>query len=251
MDEREAIEHLRAGDSRGLEVLVRLHQVQAIRTAYLITRDVALAQDVVQATFLRAYERIDQLDPHRPFAPWFLSSVVHDAIKACMAVRLEQTEASARSDSRRRSRPLSVDAQACAQGGLRLEQRPLQVRLVIWLTMMVRHPARSPLGTQLANIVQAAADKREHVLEARGVRHRPLPAARDVDRRGVREDPARPGVMVGQRCVVGSRDACAEPAIRVDGQAGAQGKRAGSTRLVHLRHHLPVAHDLQRVHRQD
>ena len=82
MDEREAIEHMRQGDIRGLEPLVRTHQVRAIRTAYLITREVALAQDVVQAAFLRAFERIDQLDPSRPFAPWFLTSVLHDAIKA-------------------------------------------------------------------------------------------------------------------------------------------------------------------------
>jgi RNA polymerase sigma-70 factor (ECF subfamily) len=82
MDEREALERMRRGDIAGLEVLVRAHQVRAIRTAYLVTRDVALAQDVVQSAFLRAYERIRQLDPVRPFAPWFLASVLHDAIKA-------------------------------------------------------------------------------------------------------------------------------------------------------------------------
>ena len=82
MDERQAIEHLQRGDIRGLEALVRLHQVRAIRTAYLVTRELPLAQDIVQAAFLRAYERIGQLDPHRPFGPWFLTSVLHDAIKA-------------------------------------------------------------------------------------------------------------------------------------------------------------------------
>jgi len=84
MDEREAIEHMRRRDIRGLELLVRTHQVHAIRAAYLVTRELALAQDVVQTSFLRAYERIDQLDPARPFAPWFLKSVLHEAIKAVM-----------------------------------------------------------------------------------------------------------------------------------------------------------------------
>jgi len=82
MDERDAIEHLRRGDIRGLESLVRTHQVRAIRSAYLVTRDVALAQDIVQAAFARAYERIAQLDPDRPFAPWFVTSVVNAAIRA-------------------------------------------------------------------------------------------------------------------------------------------------------------------------
>src|SRR5438270_12106713 len=82
MDVDEALAQMRRGAIRGLEALVRTHQAHAIRAAYLITREVALAQDIVQTAFLRAYQRIHQLDPTRPFAPWFLTSVVHDAIKA-------------------------------------------------------------------------------------------------------------------------------------------------------------------------
>jgi DNA-directed RNA polymerase specialized sigma24 family protein len=33
---------------------VRLHQTRAVRTAYLVTRDVAVAEDIVQSAFLRA-----------------------------------------------------------------------------------------------------------------------------------------------------------------------------------------------------
>ena len=82
MEEQEAVARLKGGDIGGLEALVRKHQVQAVRTAYLITRDRALAEDIVQAAFLRAYERIGQFDTGRPFGPWFLRSVVNDAVKA-------------------------------------------------------------------------------------------------------------------------------------------------------------------------
>jgi RNA polymerase sigma-70 factor (ECF subfamily) len=82
MEEREAIARLKRGDIGGLEALVHKYQVRAVRTAYLITRDRALAEDIVQAAFLRAYERIGQFDTGRPFGPWFLRSVVNDAIKA-------------------------------------------------------------------------------------------------------------------------------------------------------------------------
>ena len=82
MEEQEAIARLKRGDIGGLEALVRQYQVQAVRTAYLITRDRALAEDIVQAAFLRAYERIGQFDAGRPFGPWFLRSVVNDAVKA-------------------------------------------------------------------------------------------------------------------------------------------------------------------------
>lgn len=81
MEESEAIAQLKRGDINGLETLVYAYQVQAVRTAYLITHDRTLAEDIVQAAFLRAYERIAQFDATRPFGPWFLRSVVYDAIK--------------------------------------------------------------------------------------------------------------------------------------------------------------------------
>ena len=82
MEEQKAIARLKRGDISGLEALVRKYQVQAVRAAYLIIRDRALAEDIVQAAFLRAYERIGQFDAGRPFGPWFLRSVVNDALKA-------------------------------------------------------------------------------------------------------------------------------------------------------------------------
>jgi RNA polymerase sigma-70 factor, ECF subfamily len=81
MDEAYAIHRLQAGDMAGLEYLVRSYQVQAVRAAYLIVRDSALAQDVVQSAFIRASDRIRQFDANRPFGPWFLKSVVNDSLK--------------------------------------------------------------------------------------------------------------------------------------------------------------------------
>lgn len=85
MTEREAIEQLKRGECAGLEFLVRLYQVRAVRAAYLVTRDRALAEDVVQAAFLKVYQRIGQFDATREFGPWFFTSVVHDAVKAARA----------------------------------------------------------------------------------------------------------------------------------------------------------------------
>jgi RNA polymerase sigma-70 factor (ECF subfamily) len=89
MDERRAIEILKKGDVGGLEVLVRTHQTRAVRAAYLILRDRALAEDVVQAAFVRTYEKIETFDESRPFGPWFVKVVVNDAIRA--ATRRERT----------------------------------------------------------------------------------------------------------------------------------------------------------------
>lgn len=81
MDEAQAIARLKRGDIGGLELLVRKYQVPATRAADLIVRDRALADDIVQTAFLRVYERIEQFDASRPFAPWFLRMVVNDALK--------------------------------------------------------------------------------------------------------------------------------------------------------------------------
>lgn len=87
MDEQEAIALLKQGDIGGLEALVALYQLRAVRAAYLVTRDPALAEDIVQAAFIRAYERIAQFDAARPFGPWFLRSVVNDAVKSATRQR--------------------------------------------------------------------------------------------------------------------------------------------------------------------
>jgi RNA polymerase sigma-70 factor (ECF subfamily) len=82
LHESEAIERVKQGDIQGLAVLVSLYHVRAFKAACLITRNPQMAEDVVQAAFLKAYERISQLINDSSFGPWFLRSVVRDAIKA-------------------------------------------------------------------------------------------------------------------------------------------------------------------------
>ena len=80
MDERQAVERLKRGDAGGLELLVRRYHTRAARAAYLVVRDSALAEDVAQGAFVRAYERIGGFDAERPFGPWFMRVVVNDAV---------------------------------------------------------------------------------------------------------------------------------------------------------------------------
>ena len=81
MDELGAIQRLKSGDIGGMEILVALYQVRAVRTAFLITRDAAQAEDAVQDAFLQIYRSIRHFDPDRPFAAWFMRSVVNAAVK--------------------------------------------------------------------------------------------------------------------------------------------------------------------------
>ena len=81
MDETQAVQQLKQGDISGLEFLVARHQVKAVRTAYLITRDLGLAEDVVQDSFLQAFRSIRGFDSTRLFEPWFMRNVVNASLK--------------------------------------------------------------------------------------------------------------------------------------------------------------------------
>jgi RNA polymerase sigma-70 factor (ECF subfamily) len=83
-EENDAIAVLKHGDVRGLEVLVRKYQLDAVRIANAIMKDFSLAEEIVQEAFLRVYRCIDQYDETRPFRPWFLRIIVNDALKALM-----------------------------------------------------------------------------------------------------------------------------------------------------------------------
>jgi RNA polymerase sigma-70 factor (ECF subfamily) len=80
--EQEAIAALRNGDVQGLEILVRLYQLRAIRVAYAITSNRETAEDVAADAFLSVYDHIEQYDDSRPFGPWFFRIVTNAALKS-------------------------------------------------------------------------------------------------------------------------------------------------------------------------
>jgi RNA polymerase sigma-70 factor (ECF subfamily) len=82
MDDLEAVALMRNGDISGLEAIVHRYQLKAVRTAFLVTQDEALAEDVVQETFLRLYRRIRRFDTTRPLEPYLMRSVVNAALNA-------------------------------------------------------------------------------------------------------------------------------------------------------------------------
>jgi RNA polymerase sigma-70 factor, ECF subfamily len=77
MEDLHAIRRLKNGDIGGLECLIARHQGKALRTAFLITHDEPTAEDVVQDTFVRFYQRVGNFDETRSFEPYFMRSVVN------------------------------------------------------------------------------------------------------------------------------------------------------------------------------
>jgi len=77
-----AIRRVKNGDVGGLECLIARYQEKALRTAFLVTHDEPMAEDVVQDVFIRFYQRAKRFDETRPFEPYFLRSVVNAAINS-------------------------------------------------------------------------------------------------------------------------------------------------------------------------
>jgi RNA polymerase sigma-70 factor (ECF subfamily) len=86
----QAIRRLKRGDISGLECLIALYQGKALRTAFLITHDEPLAEDVVQDAFVRFYQRVDSFDESRPFEPYFLRTVVNTALNCIERTKKER-----------------------------------------------------------------------------------------------------------------------------------------------------------------
>jgi RNA polymerase sigma-70 factor, ECF subfamily len=75
------IERCRDGDRDAFEEVVDRFGLQLLRTARVILRDQALAEDAVQETFLKAWQRIRTLRDEDP-GPWLTRIAVNESISA-------------------------------------------------------------------------------------------------------------------------------------------------------------------------
>jgi RNA polymerase sigma factor (sigma-70 family) len=72
-------ERARRGDERAFEELVRMYQDLAFRTAFLLTRSAAEAEDAAQTAFVKAWSALPRFRPGASFKPWLLRIVANEA----------------------------------------------------------------------------------------------------------------------------------------------------------------------------
>lgn len=77
--EHDLVERARDGDATAFTVLVRDHQEVAFRTAYLITRNAADAEDAAQVGMTKAWRALPRFRRGSPFRPWLLTIVANEA----------------------------------------------------------------------------------------------------------------------------------------------------------------------------
>lgn len=80
-DEHELVRRCREGSEAAYVELVRQHRPRLYGLAYRLLGDRALAEDVVQETFLAAFRSIDRVEPRPTLAPWLNTIAVRQAGK--------------------------------------------------------------------------------------------------------------------------------------------------------------------------
>lgn len=124
-DEDRLLERAKRGDVDAFGEIVTRYQALAQRTAYVITRDADVAQDVTQEAFVKAYRALGRFRPGAPLRPWLLRIVANEAINRAKASSRHPTLDLAAAEARAADPAASPEAQALA-----MERREMVVRAV-------------------------------------------------------------------------------------------------------------------------
>ena len=133
--EPETIGRAQAGDLRAFESLVRAYQGDVWRFAYHLTRNAALAEDVSQEAFLRAYRGIRSYRGTARFSSWLLRIVRNCAIDAYRKTRKEvvgpDEDQAGRTDATSVADPPDADERARINDAIRQLPMPLREPFVV------------------------------------------------------------------------------------------------------------------------
>ena len=87
LEDLELVERAKRGDVDAYGQLVRRYQDLAVRVAYVITGEVAEAEDAAQEALVKAYYALNRLRPGAPFRPWLLRIAANEARNLRKAAR--------------------------------------------------------------------------------------------------------------------------------------------------------------------
>src|SRR6058998_3726374 len=79
LDEAQLVARAKRGDPEAFGEIVQRHQAIAFRTAWLITRSAADAEEVAQDAFLKAHRALGRFRERSPVRPWLLAIVANEA----------------------------------------------------------------------------------------------------------------------------------------------------------------------------
>lgn len=122
-DEPDLVERVKRGDVDAYGEIVARYQALAQRTAFVITRDAASAEDAAQEAFVKAYRALGGFRSGAPLRPWLLRIVANEAINRAKAASRRRTVELSVAEARAGDPEGSPEALALAS-----ERRELVVR---------------------------------------------------------------------------------------------------------------------------
>jgi RNA polymerase sigma-70 factor (ECF subfamily) len=168
-DEPSLIARAHRGDPAAAAQLFEYHWPDAWRTAFAVTADRALADDVAQVAMIRAFGSLAEFDTARPFGPWLRKIVTCSAIDGLRArarapaIGLPAYDMIAGWDE-----AADLDGRiAAAVVGLD-EDRRVVVVLKYWVDLSVEEIAsllETPVGTVASRLSRALAELRGTIEE--------------------------------------------------------------------------------------
>src|SRR6202451_1501958 len=134
-DETAVVLQAREGDAKAFSELVRRYEGKIFRLAMHITQNREDAEDVLQETFLKAYEHLDQFQGNSKFYTWIVRIAVNQAL-----MKLRQRKA---------DRSVSLDE------GIDTGEDTVTREIATWDENPEQRYSREELGEILDNAVQS------------------------------------------------------------------------------------------------
>lgn len=88
----ELVERVKAGDKSSFSELVKRHQRGLLRLSLRFMKDMDIAQDVVQESFIKAYEKLNSFEGRASFKSWLFQIAVNTARNKIRENRHETTD---------------------------------------------------------------------------------------------------------------------------------------------------------------
>jgi RNA polymerase sigma-70 factor (ECF subfamily) len=106
MTDEEIVSRVLAGGTLHFEAIMRRYNQRVFRAARALLRDDAMAEDLVQEAWVRAYEHLDKFEGRSSFSTWILRIAIHEGLKR---KRSSQRYANAEEPAMERFASLSPD----------------------------------------------------------------------------------------------------------------------------------------------
>ncbi len=131
------VDAARAGSNDAFAELVDRYRAPVVRLAYRLTHDPDEAKDIAQDAFFRAYRRLPEFQPERPFARWLFVIARNASLDAIRRRRRAATFASQQQESDSAVEPgpeeLALRNESATRVHAALESLPFKYRNVLEL----------------------------------------------------------------------------------------------------------------------